>query len=57
MIQCMNSNENTSNVECDVGAENRAGDNLTRNKHGGNGLRGFQKVHISPLEGFTVVSL
>lgn len=30
---------------------------LTRNQHGGYGLRSFQEVHVPPLEGLTVVSL
>ena len=30
---------------------------LTRNQHGGYRLRSFQEVHVSPLEGLTVVGL
>lgn len=30
---------------------------LTRNQHGGYALRGFQVVHVAPLEGLTVVGL
>lgn len=29
----------------------------TGNEHCGNGLRGFQEVHVPPLEGLTVVGL
>lgn len=30
---------------------------LTRNQHCGDDLRGFQEVHIPPLEGLAVVGL
>lgn len=30
---------------------------LTWNQHGGDDLRGFQEVHVPPLEGLTVVGL
>lgn len=30
---------------------------LTWNQHGGDHLRGFQEVHVPPLEGLTVVGL
>lgn len=30
---------------------------LTRNQHGGDDLRGFQEVHVPPLEALAVVGL